>query len=195
MADRVDEAASSLKKFARSGEMADLEKAVEALEEFDMWSVPRGQRLRARRRLLLEWCRALVEIDGVKDPNFDAEAERPRARVRPPGNYRMGTDPRSIEDPAARAEYEAAIAANEKKAVRSRKQSLASELEERVLESAHRVVERWYTKSAADGDEVEGVFGEVKLSAARRAQVLDPPPAKPAIPPPQERERTEAGEG
>jgi hypothetical protein len=184
MPDKIDQAASGLQEFARSRDVDALERAVEALEEFDPWSLKPEQRLPGRRRLLLNWSRVLVAIDTIKEPGFDPDADRPRARVSPPDGFPPGADPKTIQDPRARAQYEAAIAANEKRKIRSRTQGVASELEQRAVESAHRVVDRWYTKSAADRKEIEAVFQEANLSAARRAEVLDPPPAPPPVPPP-----------
>ncbi len=184
MADRIEQAAVSLEEYSKSRDINVLEKAVEALEETDLWSIDPAQRLQARRRLLLNWSRALVAIASVKELGFDPDADAPSTRVPPPDGYPPGVAPETIKDPQVRARYEASIADSEKKKAHYRTQLLAAELDERAVESAHRVVDRWYTKSAADQAEIEAVFQEANLSAARRAEVFNPPVKPTPTPPP-----------
>jgi len=164
MPDKIDQAANSLKDFANTRDIEAIEKAVDSLEEFDIWSLKPDQRLEARRRLLLNWSRVLRAIDSVKEPGFDPEADPPIARAAPP-NTQAGLDA-------------------EKKAAHHRTQVLVIEFEERASESAHRVAVRLYTKSAADQKEMESAFREGGLSDVRRAQVLAPPKTDLPAPPP-----------
>jgi len=166
MPDKIDQATTSLREFIKTRDVEAIEKAVDSLEEFDIWSLKPDQRLEARRRLLLNWSRVLRDIDSVKQPGFDPEADPPIARAAPPGSP-------SLVD-------------QRKKVAHHRTQVLVIELEERAVESAHRVVERLYTKSAADQKEMEAAFKEGGLSEARRAQVLAAPKKAPVVAPPPE---------
>jgi len=170
MPDKIDDANGALGEFAKNRDINTLEKAVDAIEEFDFWSVKPEERLAARRRLLLTCAKVLVAIDGIKDPSYDPKSP-PSMYPSPPPGYPAGVTPQSVRDPAARARYEAAIAGNEKKKAARRTQLLAEEFENRAVEKTRRIIERLYTSSAADQKEIEAVFEEARLSPARRQQV------------------------
>ncbi len=163
MPEKIGIAAAELDGFEKNGGAAHLQKAVENLEEVDLFSVKQtGERLKARQQLLREWCRALAGVERVKDPKFDPD-DAPLLNVMPP--LQGGTEiPPKPMTPAARKEYEAAVAANEKKKADRRVQFLARELEDRIVESAQRLIGRWYTLSAADQKEIQAVFAETKLA-------------------------------
>ncbi len=174
MPEKIGIAAAELDGFEKNGGAAHLQKAVENLEEVDLFSVKQtGERLAARRELLREWCRALSAVDRVKDPKFDPD-DAPLLNVMPP--LQGGTQiPPKATTPAARKQYEAAVAANEKKKADRRVQFLARELEERIVESAQRLIGRWYTSSAADRNEIQSVFSETKLAPERQKTLLAKP--------------------
>src|SRR5437762_3432674 len=164
MPNKIYTTMTDLQEFGKSRDIGAIARAVDALEEFDVWSIKPDQRLEARHRLVVNWCRALVAIDSVKEPGFDPDADRIAINPSPPPGYPSGVSPKSVRDAKARAQYEAAIAEHEKKKARDRAQLLAIELEDRAVGSAHQALERLYTSSAADRKEIDAVFQEASLS-------------------------------
>jgi hypothetical protein len=154
MPDKIDHATAGLAEFSATGNPAGIEKAVDSLEEFDIWSLNPNQRLAARQRLLTSWGLVLMAIDRIKEPGFDPEANTPQSR------------PPATSNSAALADYERRTASHHV-------QVLLVELEERAIGAAHRVVERLYTKSGADRKEIEAVFQKTGLSDARRTQIRE----------------------
>ncbi|MGA2599922.1 MAG: hypothetical protein ABSH09_23370 [Bryobacteraceae bacterium] len=171
MPDKIDEAVAALQEFAKTRDAGALEKAVDSLEEFDIWSVKNDLRLETRYRLLLNWSRTLRAIDSIKQPGFDPEADPPLGHVAPAGGGQSSA--LSAQDARSRSQYEAAVKENEKKAAIHKTQLLVIELEERAVESAHRVVDRLYTSSAADRKEIDAAFQEAGLSEVRRKEVRE----------------------
>lgn len=177
MRDRIKRALTEMDQFEKSGGAEHLEKAVEGLEEVDLLSLKdTADRLAARREMLTGWCRALRAIDRLKDPKFDPD-DAPQLNVAPPMErggaiHTPSVDPKTIQDPQTRQAYQAARAANEKKKADRKVQWLVRDLEERAVERVERLVQRMYTKSAADRKEMEAVVAETKVSAERRGLVL-----------------------
>lgn len=165
MPDKIDEAAGKLQQFSKDQKVEALEQAVESLEEFDFWSLAPATRLSARRRLLAAWSRTIAAIDRRKDPDFDPEKDQPLLRVAPSLSGVAAVDPEASA-----------------KLARRRDQILLLELDERALESAHRVCSRLYTQSPADRKEMDSAFEDGPLSPGRRAEILAGPKPKPAPP-------------
>lgn len=182
MADKIEDAATALDAYAQTKNIDAMEKAVDSLEEFDIWSIRPSERLTGRRRLLLGWSRVLHAINGIKDPKFDPDANPTSRTAPPPPGYPSGVTPQSVGDPLVRARYEVAIAENEQKREQRKTQMLALSLEARAVQSAHRAVERLYTSSSADQKELSGVFQEVGLGDAERTAVLAGEPPKRSAP-------------
>lgn len=176
MPDKIEQATAALRKFVKDRNAAPLEEAVELLEEFDLWSSAPDKRLADRRRLLLSWARAIRAIDSLKDPKFDPEKDQP-----------------SLHAPAALSGLPAADGADQRvadaeKLKARRTQIRLLELEDRAIESAHEVYEKFYTKSAADRQEAEAALKEGGLSSARIRDITTgvnpnamppPPPVQP----------------
>lgn len=175
MPDRIEEAAKALREFDDTRDAGALEQAVEALEDFDFWSVKASQRLESRHRLLLEWCRILIAIHGARQPGYDPDTARIAMNPPPPEGYPSGVSPKSIRDPAVRARYENEIKEYDKKKAEDGKQVLLVELEDRAISASHRVVERLYTTSAADQKAIDAAFEEAGLKADLRNRVRQGP--------------------
>ena len=170
MREKIQRAIEAIDRFEKSRRPQELEKAVDDLEEVDVLSLKQTvERLAARRDLLRAWCRALNGIDSLKDPHFDPD-DAPLLNVMPPLEASGQVPPQSTS-PAAQKEYETAVAANEKKKAERRTQFLARELEARAVESAHRLVERMYTKSAPDRKELADIFAGTRLPLPRQAEL------------------------
>lgn len=165
----VEQANRDLEKFKVSKHPADLENAIRILEDADLFQgKAAADRLAARREVTLAWFRALNILDAAIDPAFNPE-DMPLLNVSPPGpQYSSGVDPRDIKDPEQRARYEAAIAANNKKAEAHEFQSRLRFLDERATSGVKSFVSRFYTSAPADARELHHLMDEAKLSAARR---------------------------
>lgn len=173
MRDRIKRAAGELEKYRKNHDNQQFEKAVEHLEEVDVLSLKQiGEREAARRELLQAWCTVINLIDKVKDPKFDPD-DAPLLNPLPPLDASGEIPPRSASAEAQK-KYETAIAANEAKKLQRRTQFLVRQLEERALESTQRLLERLYTKSAADHKEIAAVFTAAKLPQARQAELMRP---------------------
>ena len=170
MPDKIEDATTALQEFAKSRNIDALERAVDALEEFDIWSIKPDQRLPARGRVVLTWCRVFRALDAVEDPGYDPNSSASRYPP-PPAGYPSGVKPESVRDPRARARYEAAIAENEKKRANRKTQMLARALDDRAVRAVHKIIPRLYTSSAADRKELHAIFDESGLSEARRKQM------------------------
>jgi hypothetical protein len=177
MQDKIKSATAQLDEFEKTGKPEHLEKAVEGLEEVDaLGAKDTAARLTVRQEMLAAWCRTLKDVDRVKDPKFDPE-DSPQLNVMPtpgPGGAMEtpSVDPKSVQNPQARKQYEAAIEANRKKKADRRVQFLVRELEDRAVERARRLIQRMYTTSAADRKEMDAVFTESKLAQSRREQLV-----------------------
>jgi hypothetical protein len=171
MRDKIGRAVTELDAFEKNRAIAHLANAAENLEEVDVLALAQtSERRTARRELVEGWCRVLRAVDSVKDRNFDPD-DAPALNVLPPLDGAKQFPP-GTRSPAAQKQYETAVAANERKKAERRSQFLARELEERALESAHRAIQKLYTKSAADRKELEAAFTAANLPQARRAELL-----------------------
>lgn len=162
MSENIKQAAAELATFEKSGGADHLEKAVELLEEVDVLAIRQhANREAARVDLLRAWCGALTVLDRVKDPKFNPD-DAPLLNIAPP-------ESNSKEEMRL---HRMAVEANEAKKPMRRTQFLVRNLEERVIESARRHIEKFFTKSAADRNEIKAVFVNAKLTKEQQAALL-----------------------
>ena len=162
MRDKITQATAEFDKFQRERLVDHWEKGVELLEEVEILSIrDLAQRQAGRRELLEAWCRTLAMVDSVKDPKFDPD-DAPLLNIAPPDSTTK----------EARLRHEADVAANDAKKASRRMQFAASQIEERAVESAQRLIAKLYTKSAPDVHEVKAALAAAKLSQARQKQLL-----------------------
>jgi len=162
MSENMKQAAVELAAFEKTGGADRLEKAVELLEEVDVLAIRQhANREAARADLLRAWCGALTALERVKDLKFDPD-DAPLLNIAPP-------ESNSKEEMRL---HQRAVEANEAKKAIRRAQFLVRNLEERVTESARRHIEKFYTKSTADRNEIKAVFVNAKLTKEQQAALL-----------------------
>jgi hypothetical protein len=123
-----------LETFRKTGEMGELRKAANLIEQIDAVGAPTFEdRHAARTAKLSLWLTLLDTIDSAKDPQFDP-ADVPAARVTvPPGTpMKPGVlveSPEGIANPADRQKYDDAVKANSEKTRRYRFQKELRQLD------------------------------------------------------------------
>jgi hypothetical protein len=166
---KIKNAKTSLELYEKDRDIQTLEQSVEHLEETELLALKEvAERLIARQDMLHTWCRVLQAIDSIKDPKFDPD-DAPLLKVPPPFDESNPSMPASA---AAQQQHQMAVAAKEEKKARRRIQFLARELDDRAVESAQRLVEKFFTKSAVDLKEIAAILAETNLSKARQAQLI-----------------------
>ena len=113
----------------------------------------------------------LKVLDQSIDRNFDAD-DVPSLTVEPPpspdgSTLRPGVDPAKIEDPKARAEYKAAIAANNEKAINYSLQTKLLRLNTRITSLVEAFVLGNYTRSPVDQEELHSIIEGKNFSQER----------------------------
>lgn len=134
----------------------------------DAWSKDRSQKARL-------WCRALQRMDGEIDKNWDAK-DLPWGNIAPPEATGLpsGVAPEAVKDKKLRAEYEAAIEQNRKKADRYRQQSTLRKLEGWFPQKAEKYLISAYSKPPHNLPELERYLAEYMPNRERsRARMLD----------------------
>lgn len=173
----LTEARVRMAEFEKQLEPERLRAAYMALENV---SLTREQdpktRTRLRRDSLSLWLDLLQVLDHHLDPNFNRE-DRPTLLVQPPPTsdgvaYPPGADPALIDDPAARAKYEEAIAANQIKAKNYRLQIHVGRLDERITERTEEFIRTSYKRTSDDQEEVRKAIEKTIKDPRRKASLL-----------------------
>jgi hypothetical protein len=167
MENQIQQVAAALAEFEKTKSLERLESAIQTLDGLDL---PQPSDTAARQRAGRLWLAVLEAIDRNLDPKFDPK-DVPAANVVPPTfkgiTYPSGVDPTAIPDPAARAEYEAALNKNKEKADRYRFQNKLRRLDSRATAAAQTFFKRFYTTSAADQKEFDELLEKARPSPAR----------------------------
>lgn len=168
MANQIKVADRALERFRKSKQPDHLDRAIQALETGDPPAAPAQ-----RGELAQEWLRVFEVIDRESDPHFDPDDKPLLNLPLPPGVTGVsGMDPKSIADPAARAAYEKAIAANRAKAVKYNYQNRLRMAETRATEDFEGVLTRDYTLSNDDQAEIKSLIDSAAISSARKRALL-----------------------
>jgi hypothetical protein len=120
------------------------------------------------------WLRAWQRLDNEIDSEFDFD-DRPKASVAPPpgASARAGVAPEEIKDPMLRAEYEAAIRENARKAEAYNWQYELRQLEQTFTGDAEQYIVEVYTKPPYDTEELEQLLDIHMIDEAAKARILD----------------------
>jgi hypothetical protein len=133
-----------------------------------------GQELEQIRRKTVEvranaWNRLLNSIDRSWDPN-----DLPVLNVVPPrGGGIAGGDPKTIEDPVLRAEYEAAIEANRLKALKCCEQSKLRDWLKRYPRMMANHFISIYSAAPYNNDELVSYLKDSKLDEPTKKRIID----------------------
>jgi hypothetical protein len=168
----IEKAAKHLAEFEKAKSLDELQDAVEATEAVELPEPPAAaERLQARQETARMWLTVIAAIETNLDPKFDPK-DVPSVSVIPPPSggvqFPGGIDPKAIPDPAARAEYEAALKKNRDKADRYRFQTRLLRLDARATAGVERFSKSCYTSSLPDQKEVGEILSQAKLSEPRK---------------------------
>ncbi len=117
------------------------------------------------------WVEAWKRLDSAIEPDWDAE-DLPSLKVAPPGGGPAGVAPESVKDPEQRAQYEAAIEANRRKAQRYRTQLKLRRLKDRFLPQVEKQLIAVYSQLPHDLEELEGLIEKSAPDADARHRIL-----------------------
>ncbi len=145
---------------------------------------PRGEDFARRRRIdvkarLHAWKRLKDAIDPDWDPN-----EELQVKPMPPAatGLASGVAPEAIEDPALRAEYEAAIETNRKKIEKHAQQHRLRKWLKRFPKNAERYIISVYSKPPLNTAELEQYLTEYGVDVATKSRILQKIPASTSQP-------------
>jgi hypothetical protein len=174
MSTEMETAILELAAFDETKEVNHLDNAIRATESIDVTKLAGNLREGdPRQRTAIQWFQVLVAIDQNLDPNFD-ENDPPEESIIPPAwggiEYPSSADPKSIKDPATRAEYERMRKENSIKAARFRLQTRLRRLKSRATTDAGRFLIQYYTYSAKEQAELVKLLA--KLPPARQKHFM-----------------------
>ena len=177
MSESIQTVRETLQQYDKSKDVLLLRKAGEQLERVDLFT-PSNPEQRAQARLLTlnAWLLLLLRIDAAADPRFDPN-DPPLTKVAPPDvpgqpSYAPGIDPKLISDPKVRADYEKALAENRRKTEASQRHWELQAIDVEVSDGAKRFVNRFYTSSPADQNELRETVVKAGVSAQRQQQLV-----------------------
>lgn len=156
----LKEVRSLIDEFEKEKEPERLREAFLILERLDL--AQESNQVKSRRvraECLIEWLTMINLLDQNLDPGFNPN-DQLETRIQPPRTssgvlYPPGTDPKFIDDPKARAEYEKAIALNREKLEKYRIQVQLIRLNEVIPSEAIIFIQSSFTSSYADKAEVK----------------------------------------
>jgi hypothetical protein len=169
MSEQFEVSARHLAAFEKTKNVKDLQLSLESAEGLAVVGAG-DERVEARRKIAKLWLDILASIDRNLDHNFDPNNPPPE-RVTPPSSgavsYPTGIDPKSISDPAARAQYEAALAENRRKTAQYRLQVKLRRIDPTAARYSDRFFSTQFTSAPQDEREFDSLLHAVKLSPTR----------------------------
>jgi len=129
---------------------------------------------RRRSKAAEAWLRLGLRIEQEMDKDFDF-TDVPQENIAPPRAARglAGMSPESIEDPALRAEYEAAIERNRQKAENYHKQRKLSDLYKMFSSIAEPYIVRAYSQPPFDLDELNRYLDSYVADRDKRERISE----------------------
>jgi hypothetical protein len=170
----LDEAWAHTRDFEKTHDPEALRAGYEALESVSLQGRHDPEARRALRAEALGlWLHMLALLDQLIDPRFDPK-DVPGRRVQPPPGkdgivFPPGVEPERIDDPAARAQYQAAIAANDAKIEHYRLQVELRRLDERITPRAETFVREAYSSDPRDQAELRAAIDKTITHPPRKA--------------------------
>ncbi len=123
-----------------------------------------------RRRRVRTWLLTLKRLEAGADVDLSM-AHAPLSHVDPPPSVRRGTPPESVQDPAVRAAYEAAIMKNRKKAEEYSRRLKLKATWESFSPWAEKYIIAAYILKPSDLQELEGLLHEYDINEATAAKI------------------------
>jgi hypothetical protein len=143
--------------------------------DFVMPSAPKGEEWAQQRTADLKlWFQAWKRVHDAIDPRWNPN-DLPQANVAPPPAAQMpaGVVPEAIKNPRLRAEYEAAIAANQRKAERYNQQYVARKLKKRFFPKAERYIIAAYSRPPFNMKELQRNLMRYVPDTVTRKKITD----------------------
>jgi hypothetical protein len=126
-----------------------------------------------RRQQVVRWRHAWQRIVNTIDDEWDP-SDTGIGNFRPPGPWGpAGMAAKDIRDPKLRAEYEAAITANEQKIARAMLQRRARDLREFWVPGAERFIIWSYSEEPERTEELKALLEQYVSDVARRHEILE----------------------
>jgi hypothetical protein len=148
-----------------------LNRAIQALESIDFEAEELADRIQKRRQGVQAWMAIFRQLERSVDPDFDA-ADVPAVNIVPPTangiTYPSGVDPKAIPDPKAQSQYQEELNKNRQKAERYQVQDGFRKLGQRAEFALQTLVQRTYSGTKSDRDELHNLIREGGLSEKRR---------------------------
>jgi hypothetical protein len=170
---KLDEARAHTAQFEKAHDTEALRQGYEVLENVSIQDQREPEARHALRAEVLRlWLRMLSLLDQTIDPHFDPK-DVPSRVVQPPPTkggvvFPPGVEPERIDDPAARAQYEKAIAANQAKIDHYRLQVELRRLDERITPRAERFIHDSYTSDPRDLAELRVAIDQSVTNPTRK---------------------------
>ena len=174
MTEQLAKAATEISHFEMTHDAEYLRSAIDVMEDVNLSRAGQEQRLETRSQVAAMWLSLIGAIERSLDANFDP-ADVPERGVIPPesGGEELppGADPKAIKDPIARAQYEAALQENRRKAQQYSLQTKLGRLDPRATTDVQRFLAQNFSRSDDDRKELDRIFGESSISAQRKQQL------------------------
>lgn len=173
----LEKASELIKAFAKEKEPERLREAAIELENVDLRRVYEAKPRRKLRAQAMDlWLSIVQTIDKNLDPAFDAE-DVPAMKAMPPRlkdgtQLPPGADPKAIDDPQARQEYEKAIKETRAKQERYLIQSQLAELNETITAKFEAFIRRDYGDTTEDRNEVHDAVEKGIRNDERKQKLL-----------------------
>jgi hypothetical protein len=172
---QIDQAIGQLTEFNNNKSIDQLENAKMTMERI-VYPDTTAQ-MPARQQLARMWLKLLATIDQNINTNFDVKDIKnyPTLTVIPPpsGGMRLqsGADPEAIKNPAAHAEYIAALKQNQETAEKMNYQLGLRRIDQTASLDVERFFKTIYTTSVADQKELDDILNQSALSVSRKQKI------------------------
>lgn len=141
-------------------------------EDSPLGKVKASERDKQRANRVRLWLRAWQRLNNEIDPDFDFD-DLPKVNIPPPNtSLRAGVAPEDIKDPILRAEYEAAIRENARKAEAYNRQYKLRQLEQTFAGEAEQYIIDIFSKPPFNLEELERLLNTYITDKDIKARIL-----------------------
>ena len=174
---RLEKASELIKAFAKEKEPERLREAAIELENIDLRRIFKAKdRIKLRTKVMDMWLSIIQTIDKNLDPSFNPDEALP-IKISPPPlkdgtQLPPGADPKLIDEPQARQEYEKAVKENRAKQESYLIQSQLAELNETLSTKFEAFIRRDYGVTGSEKNEVNDAIEKGIKNEERKRQLL-----------------------
>lgn len=173
---RIASAMAGYYRFQSSRSVDDLRNtAINLVSVIDQRALRTGDVTGHRRSVVAAFAKVLSGLEAISDPGFDP-SQRPSACVTPPrepsGRQALHcAAPEDVLDPAARAQYQAAIDENSMKIIHFSEQMRISHATADTMGMLELVLHRFHRRAPDDSAALDDILQKAGLSKDRRAKI------------------------